>query len=176
MTCIISQVPKFCNTIANLTCVCTDPYLSVALGNCSLNACNVTDSLRLENYRDQTCKLLFLGDFLWYPILIYDLGGIKNDKRHQNQDMRLHIVLTPLVFFFIAARIYIRVQMNDVGLDDWSMVVAGFFYMVSAGMAFPITMMGYGQHTWYLVPETITLSLKVRVSILFLSIDCSNWR
>lgn len=77
--------------------------------------------------------------------------------------MRLHLVLTPLVFLFIAARFYIRVQMNDVGLDDWSMVAAGFFYMVSAGMAFPITMMGYGQHTWYLSPEVITTSLKVRI-------------
>jgi hypothetical protein len=48
------------------------------------------------------------------------------------------------------------------GLDDWAMIFAGVFYMGSVGIAFPITIMGYGQHTWYLEPSTITLSLKVR--------------
>jgi hypothetical protein len=88
-------------------------------------------------------------------------GGVKNDKSHQNQDMRMHVVLTPLVFLFIACRLYIRVKMDGLGLDDWSMVLAGFFYMASAGIAFPSTMMGYGQHTWYLEPSTFTLSMKV---------------
>ncbi len=75
--------------------------------------------------------------------------------------MRLHCVLTPLVILFISARIYIRVRLEDIGLDDWSMVLAGLFYVTSASMAFPITKMGYGQHTYYLEPSTITLSLLV---------------
>jgi hypothetical protein len=87
---------------------------------------------------------------------------VENDKSHQEQDMRLHIVLTPLVGLFILARIYIRLQVEfGLGLDDWAMILAGVFYMGSAGIAFPITIMGYGQHTWYLPPDTITLSLKV---------------
>ena len=77
--------------------------------------------------------------------------------------MRLHIVLTPLVGLFILARIFIRMKVEfGLGLDDWAMVFAGVFYMGSVGIAFPITIMGYGQHTWYLEPSTITLSLKVR--------------
>jgi hypothetical protein len=75
--------------------------------------------------------------------------------------MRLHLVLTPLVILFIAARVYIRVRLDGLGLDDWAMIVAGIFYSTSAAMAFPITMAGYGQHTWYLDPSTITLSLVV---------------
>jgi hypothetical protein len=91
------------------------------------------------------------------------LGNIKNDKSHQNQDMRLHIILTPLVALFIIARLFIRVKMEaGIGPDDWAMAIAVVFYMGSAGIAFPITMMGYGQHTWYLTPDTIILSLKVR--------------
>jgi hypothetical protein len=91
------------------------------------------------------------------------LGGVKNDKSHQHQDMRLHIVLTPLVGLFILARVFIRMRIEfGLGLDDWAMVFAGVFYMGSVGIAFPINIMGYGQHTWYLEPSTITLSLKVR--------------
>jgi hypothetical protein len=76
--------------------------------------------------------------------------------------MRLHIVLTPLIGVFILARIFIRLRAEGVGLDDWAMVLAGAFYMGSVGIAFPITLMGYGQHTWYLSPDNIILSLKVR--------------
>jgi hypothetical protein len=77
--------------------------------------------------------------------------------------MRLHIVLTPLVGLFILARIFIRLRVEfGLGLDDWAMIFAGAFYMGSAGIAFPITIMGYGQHTWYLPISTIILSLKVR--------------
>jgi hypothetical protein len=91
------------------------------------------------------------------------LGGVKNDKSHQHQDMRLHIVLTPLVGLFILVRVFIRMRVEfGLGLDDWAMIFAGVFYMGSVGIAFPITIMGYGQHTWYLEPSTITLSLKVR--------------
>jgi len=91
------------------------------------------------------------------------LGGVKNDKSHQHQDMRLHIVLTPLVGLFILARVFIRMKVEfGLGLDDWAMVFTGVFYMGSVGIAFPITIMGYGQHTWYLESSTITLSLKVR--------------
>jgi hypothetical protein len=76
--------------------------------------------------------------------------------------MRLHIVLTPLVSIFILARIFVRLRMGfGLGLDDWLMIIAVVFYMASVAIAFPITIMGYGQHTWYLEPSTITLSLKV---------------
>jgi hypothetical protein len=99
------------------------------------------------------------------------LGGVKNDKSHQHQDMRLHIVLTPLVGLFILARVFIRMRVEfGLGLDDWAMIFAGVFYMGSVGIAFPITIMGYGQHTWYLEPSTITLSLKVRSPSSSLSI------
>jgi hypothetical protein len=102
------------------------------------------------------------------------LGGVKNDKSHQHQDMRLHIVLTPLVGLFILARVFIRMKVEfGLGLDDWAMVFAGVFYMGSVGIAFPITIMGYGQHTWYLEPSTITLSLKVRSLSSSLSIFLS---
>lgn len=81
--------------------------------------------------------------------------------------MRLHIVLTPLVGIFILARVFIRLRLEtSLGLDDWAIVVAGIFYMGSAGIAFPITIMGYGQHTWYLPTSTIILSLKVCSSSL----------
>jgi hypothetical protein len=76
--------------------------------------------------------------------------------------MRLHIVLTPLVGLFILARIFIRLRVDGLGFDDWAMIFAGVFYMASVGIALPITIMGYGQHTWYLSPDTIILSLKVR--------------
>jgi hypothetical protein len=76
--------------------------------------------------------------------------------------MRLHIVLTPLVGAFILARIFIRLRAECVGLDDWAIILVGAFYMGSVGIAFPITLMGYGQHTWYLSPDIIILSLKVR--------------
>ena len=88
-------------------------------------------------------------------------GGVKNDRSHQNQDMRLHLVLTPLVFLFIASRVYIRIKLDGLGIDDYAMVAAGFFYITSAAIAFPSTMMGYGLHTWYLAPSTIIISLKV---------------
>jgi hypothetical protein len=102
------------------------------------------------------------------------LGGVKDDKSHQHQDMRLHIVLTPLVGLFILARVFIRMKVEfGLGLDDWTMVFAGVFYMGSVGIEFPITIMGYGQHTWYLEPSTITLSLKVRSLSSSLSIFLS---
>jgi hypothetical protein len=102
------------------------------------------------------------------------LGGVKNDKSHQHQDMRLHIVLTPLVGLFILARVFIRRKVEfGLGLDDWAMIFAGVFYMGSVGIAFPITIMGYGQHTWYLEPSTITLSLKVRPISSALSVHVS---
>ena len=83
--------------------------------------------------------------------------------------MRLHIILTPLVGLFILARVFIRLKNEGgLGLDDWSMILAGTFYMASVGIAFPITIMGYGQHTWYLSTDIIILSLKVCLISLYL--------
>lgn len=150
-----------------MTCVCTNADLAVSLAGCAYTVCNITEILRLENYKDRTCRYPYTSS--WCPIaLLIFVGGIENDKSHQEQDMRLHIVLTPLVGLFILARIFIRIRVeHGLGLDDWAMIAAGTLYMGSVGIAFPITIMGYGQHTWYLLPDTITLSLKV-CSIFFL--------
>lgn len=76
--------------------------------------------------------------------------------------MRLHLVVTPLVILFIASRVFIRLKTNTgLGLDDWAIIIAGLFYVANAGMAIPITVIGYGQHTWYLSPGDMILALKV---------------
>jgi hypothetical protein len=63
LPCIVELVPEFCNSLTNLTCVCTDPKLTLALKGCALAACNVTESLELENYKAQTCKYLSNSTF-----------------------------------------------------------------------------------------------------------------
>lgn len=82
--------------------------------------------------------------------------------------MRLHVIVTPMVVLFVAARIFIRLRLESrLRPDDYAIVAAGVTYVGAAAMAFPVTMKGYGQHTWYLSIADLTLALKVSASRLF---------
>ena len=110
---------------------------------CAYEACNITDSLRLQKFQQDIC-------------------GLKNDTSRQDYLTRQAIVLIILAAPFVGLRCIARVKLGaGMGLDDWMMVAAfvnSIILTVSCLMALKHK---FGQHTYYLTTEELTQSLKV---------------
>ncbi|KAH8761689.1 hypothetical protein F5883DRAFT_500119 [Diaporthe sp. PMI_573] len=85
-------------------------------------------------------------------------------------------VLLPLAILFVGLRFYSRKRhQNDVGIDDWVILLALVFMSVFGGLAGALTSANLGRHIWtlsdaqifYVVPPIYNLTIStIKISIL----------
>lgn len=107
-----------------------------------MSVCNVTDLLKLQKYKADTC-------------------GVVNDKSRLNSQQHCYYVLPALATLFLLARIYCRVVMEIAGWDDWMMVAAYVSYMIDVGFGQGMMVNRFGLHTYQLTTEEMENNLKV---------------
>ncbi|CZT46354.1 uncharacterized protein RSE6_06767 [Rhynchosporium secalis] len=142
MTCLGTLIPQHCSSLADTTCICTNPELAAVLLPCAVAACNVTDSLQLARYQAETCE-------------------IPNDMSRYWLQIHTYAVLLPLTTLFVALRIFARKRLNvGLGSDDWVLLVAYAFYITMTSTAWIIAVTGFGQHTFWLLTRQVQKALK----------------
>lgn len=139
--CLVTIIPKYCGSLTNTTCICTDTTMASAMSTCALEACSIPDVLLLEEFSKDTC-------------------GVKNDKGRSDLEKRLCYVLPALTVLFFTVRIIARLRTSGVGPDDWMMVAAVSAYLVDTATGIEINLSGSGIHTYYLAPSEISEALK----------------
>jgi len=74
----------------------------------------------------------------------------------------MYYVLPPLVFVFVAMRVFSRVKLEiGLGADDWMIVAATLAYFIDVGTGLGIVINGFGMHTYWLDPWHVSKSLQV---------------
>jgi len=140
---LLTLLPQYCGSLTNTSCACTSKDLVDAMRPCAYEACNITDSLRLQKFQQDTC-------------------GIKNDTSRQDYLTRQSIVLIILAAPFVGLRCIARVKLGaGMGLDDWMMVAAFVNSIILTVSCLMTLKQKFGQHTYYLTTEELTQSLKV---------------
>ncbi|KAH7327493.1 hypothetical protein BKA65DRAFT_566961 [Rhexocercosporidium sp. MPI-PUGE-AT-0058] len=141
LICLGTFIPKYCDSLADMTCICTNTELAAELLPCALAACNVTDSLQLARYQAEACD-------------------VPNDKTRYWRQIVTYLVLIPVTTLFVALRIFARRLNVGLGPDDWVLLVAFAFYLSMTSTAWVIIATGFGQHTFWLLTRQVMKALK----------------
>lgn len=149
LACLQTIVPQFCSSLTNTTCACSSTQLAAAIEPCILGSCSIPDAFLFQRFSAEAC-------------------GIPNDKSRQHLQRNVLIVLTAVVFSFVAARVVGRLWMRiRFGFDDWMIVAALLSYLAGAGIGIALSLEGFGQHTFWLSPGQISRALKVSTASMF---------
>jgi hypothetical protein len=148
LDCVVTLVPKYCDSFTNTTCICTTPALGAAIAPCPLAACNITEALRFERYSKDSC-------------------GIPNDDSRVRSKRKFDYVASPLTALVVAGRLFARIKLKvGLGADDWMIIAALICFLIDNAFGLGILLNGFGQHTQYLTTSQITNALKVNSSMI----------
>lgn len=148
MDCVVTLVPKYCDSFTNTTCICTTPALAAAIAPCALAACNITGVLRFERYSKDSC-------------------GIPNDDSRVRSKRNFDYVASPLTVLVVAGRLFSRIKLK-VGLeaDDWMIIAALICFLIDDAFGLGILLNGFGQHKYYFTTSQIINPLKINSSMV----------
>lgn len=139
-----SIIPQYCDSFTNITWICTSTDLVAAITPCVYEACNITESLRVQKYQMESC-------------------GVQNDKSRQKFYVRQAYVLVFLSTLFVGLRCFSRLKLKvGMAADDWTMIASLCSYILDTVAALLQAKNGFGQHIYNLMPEGLTDALKVR--------------
>lgn len=145
-------VPEYCGSLTNTTCICTDTSLTAELTVCALAACNITEAFQLKRYQAESC-------------------GVANEQSRLNEQYTVYKSVPALVTLFFFARIYTRITLEKLGIDDWVMVAAFIFYWIDMGCGLAMVSNNFGQHTYWLSTKQVESGLMVSQAKIV-----STWR
>ncbi|KAL3467197.1 hypothetical protein BJX64DRAFT_192222 [Aspergillus heterothallicus] len=128
LTCLIGAISNSTCALTDFACVCADAQLNAALEPCIAGTCTIKESLTAQNYSYTTCQYPASDNTLTFPVV--------------------NIVGIIVAIISVALRLFNRVMVGQVGLDDYTIVAALFVAVAISGVGFPLKTHGLGQNIW----------------------------
>ncbi|KAL4963655.1 CFEM domain-containing protein [Aspergillus stella-maris] len=128
LTCLIGAIRNSTCALTDFACICENAQLNAALEPCIAGTCTIKESLTAQNYSYTTCQYPASDDTLTFPVV--------------------NIVGIIVAILSVALRLFNRVMVGQVGLDDYTIIAALFVAVAISGVGFPLKTHGLGQNIW----------------------------
>lgn len=143
VSCLETYAVSICGSATNRTCTCGDSTYRAAVKLCVYTPCEIPDQLLVDRYAAESC-------------------GEAHDLSKIHEVLIMDYILPFLTTLFVVGRIYARIKL-DVGLgaDDWVLISAYIFYMITVATSLGLVLNHFGEHTYWLSTTQVITSLKV---------------
>ncbi|KAL4948458.1 hypothetical protein BDW69DRAFT_203517 [Aspergillus filifer] len=128
LTCLIGAISNSTCALTDFACICGDAQLNAALEPCIAGTCTIKESLTAQNYSYTTCQYPASDNTLTFPVV--------------------NIVGIIVAVLSVVLRLFNRVMVGQVGLDDYTIVAALFVAVAISGVGFPLKTHGLGKNIW----------------------------
>ncbi|KAH8673438.1 hypothetical protein BX600DRAFT_205209 [Xylariales sp. PMI_506] len=145
LLCIVNTVPSTpCQTIANITCICTNEEAIALIGECVAAQCSIRDALTTEKYDTVTCGY-----------------STPDNSKEVSITTPVFGVLAILAFILRVVSRWVTGFKATWGLDDWVMVPAVVASIPTTALSILLANHGLGRDLWMVDQDDITYILYI---------------